>query len=241
MKTIIPWKAAASGLKSRCITKEHKTTNMGLPARYKPSHHLFQRFIVGLCCLAALLPFPPVTASPQPYAQEVELKAIFFYNFLHFVYWPTPKERQNDANQLNITLLGSSPALSASLAALQKQLKETGKTDISIRQVAAFNNTLDLKTCDLLYISPAEMKNLQAILAKIGNAPILTVGDTAGFLEAGGMINMLVAENARVRWEINQTPLGRAGIKLSAKLLQIAVRVIGSPEVSKARTEEIQP
>jgi len=214
---------------------------MGSPSHHQPFHRLFQRVIVVLLCLAALLPFSPATANPQPYAQEVELKAIFFYNFLHFVYWPNQKEEQNAASQLDILILGSSPALSASLAALQKQLQETGKSGIKVTQVATYNSTIDLKSCDLLYISPAEMKNLQAILAKIGNSPVLTVGDTEGFLEAGGMINMLVSEGARVRWEINQTPLEQAGIKLSAKLLQIAVRVIGSPEVAKARVGGSQP
>jgi hypothetical protein len=54
---------------------------------------------------------------------------------------------------------------------------------------------------------------------------VLTVSDTDGFLDAGGMIQFLI-ENGHVRFAINVDATSRAKLKLSSKLLSLA-RVAG--------------
>ena len=58
---------------------------------------------------------------------------------------------------------------------------------------------------------------------------MLTVGDTEGFLETGGMIRF-VQDKDRIRWEINQTPLRQAGMRLNSQILKHAKRVINIPD-----------
>ena len=53
----------------------------------------------------------------------------------------------------------------------------------------------------------------------------MTVADTSGFLDAGGMIQFF-SENDRVRFAINVDATGRAKLKMSSKLLSLA-RVVG--------------
>ena len=52
----------------------------------------------------------------------------------------------------------------------------------------------------------------------------LTVGETQNFMRRGGIINFIIVEN-RVRFEINLIAAERAGITISAKLLQLAKNV----------------
>ena len=66
------------------------------------------------------------------------------------------------------------------------------------------------------------------ILQDLGDAPVLTVADTDGFLDDGGIINFKL-EGSKVRFEINQQAAERVGIKISSKLLRLAVGPKGSP------------
>ena len=54
----------------------------------------------------------------------------------------------------------------------------------------------------------------------------LTVGDTKGFADCGGVINF-VLENDRVQFEVNRKAAEQAGLKISSKLLSVAKLVIG--------------
>ncbi len=49
----------------------------------------------------------------------------------------------------------------------------------------------------------------------------MTVGETEGFAQAGGVINFTV-EESKVRFEINVTTAERAHLKISSKLLALA-------------------
>jgi hypothetical protein len=79
----------------------------------------------------------------------------------------------------------------------------------------------DLRGAHILFISASERKRLPMILAGLRGSSVLTVGDTAGFLEAGGMIQFL-NENNRVRFAISVDAASRARLKLSSKLLSLA-------------------
>jgi hypothetical protein len=66
---------------------------------------------------------------------------------------------------------------------------------------------------------------------------VLTVGDMNGFLESGGVIN-LIMENNKVHFEINISAAKRAGIAIRSQLLKLAKRVIkeDTPQDDKMRS-----
>ncbi len=82
--------------------------------------------------------------------------------------------------------------------------------------------------CHVLFISRSEKSRMSRILQELGEAPVLTVADTDGFLDRGGIINFIL-EGSKVRFESNQEAAERAGIKISSKLLRLATQVKGSP------------
>jgi hypothetical protein len=56
--------------------------------------------------------------------------------------------------------------------------------------------------------------------------PVLSVGESSDFLELGGVANFIL-EGANVRFEIDADAAGRAGLRVSSRLLRLA-RVGGS-------------
>jgi hypothetical protein len=79
--------------------------------------------------------------------------------------------------------------------------------------------------CQLVYIG--ENAELSEILLLLGEQPVLTVSDAAGFIEEGGIIQFILIQN-KVRFRINVAAANAAGLNISSKLLSLAVSVTGS-------------
>jgi hypothetical protein len=81
-----------------------------------------------------------------------------------------------------------------------------------------------LGKCNAIIVSG---QNLSQALAEIGplkTRPALTIGDSAGFASAGGMIG-LVNVDRQVRFQINVGAVHRSGLSISSQLLKIAILV----------------
>ena len=78
--------------------------------------------------------------------------------------------------------------------------------------------------CHILFVSASEHAHLPQILTALKNKSTLTISEIEGFLTLGGMINFLTVDN-KIRFEIHQTAAERAGLKLSSKLLSLAIAV----------------
>jgi hypothetical protein len=50
---------------------------------------------------------------------------------------------------------------------------------------------------------------------------VLTVGETQGFADGGGIINF-IEENNKIRFEINAEAARRTGLNISSELLKLA-------------------
>ena len=73
------------------------------------------------------------------------------------------------------------------------------------------------------------------ILESVKEQGILTIADTKGFLEAGGIINLMMEEK-KVRFEINMVAAKKSGIQIRSQLLRLAKKVI-KQETSSAVTD----
>ena len=82
----------------------------------------------------------------------------------------------------------------------------------------------DLLPCNILFICSSENNRISDHLSAIGSAHVVTVGEGDGFTDLGGMINFLISDENTVRFEINKSKTDLSGIKISSKLLQLAVR-----------------
>lgn len=180
--------------------------------------------IATLCLLLLSFLSPPLEGvdpgAAIRAAPEKRLKAAILFNFAKYVEWPAGSFTDSSA-PLSIGILGDDPfgdELDAIVA---------GRTIHGHSVTVKRGRTWDgLGNCHVLYISASEDERLPSLLPRLGEHPILTVGESAGFLRDGGIIRMFVDES-RVRFEVNLGASTRAGLKLSSQMLQLARSVKG--------------
>ena len=188
----------------------------------------FNKIVLQLVVTFCLLPL--VWAGPmqqvsygEQSAQEYELKAVYLYNFLQFVQWPESRKVLPKDGPMVICIVGESP-FGEALESLQETVRKSGRRPVKVINYGAYQEEMNIAACHLLFVSSSEKRNFRKIIAGLRDSPVLTVADTENFLSSGGMIN-LTHSNGRIRWMINRTAADRAGLRLSAQLLSIAVKV----------------
>jgi len=122
---------------------------------------------------------------------------------------------------LKICVLGDDP-FGKSLRSVAGE--QVGSHKLTVTQTEALARPAG---CQVLFISRSEREKLPQILTAVGDAPVLTVGDTNGFADRGVIINF-VLEGSKVRFEINTDSADRAWIKISSKLLQLAKWIVSN-------------
>ena len=156
-----------------------------------------------------------VLAMRAQMADEYALKAAFLYNFAKFVEWPaqtfrTPRE------PFDICVLGQNPFGSALDDIVRG--KTVGERSMEVRQIGAVQ---EARQCQILFVSSSERKRLSALFDALKGASVLTVGEMDGFAASGGVVNFK-PDGERLRLEIDQEAAGRAGLRISSKLLSLA-------------------
>jgi hypothetical protein len=145
---------------------------------------------------------------------EYDVKAAFLYSFPSFVGWPN-QALPDTASILTIGILGEDPFGDAFRAFAHKAAG--GR----LAKIKRSTRLQELPLCHVLFICNSERRYLPQILEHLRGRPVLTVGDTDGFAEAGVMMNFRLEEN-RVRFDINSAAAERASLVVSAKLLKLA-------------------
>src|ERR1700735_465246 len=151
--------------------------------------------------------------------EEYRVKAAFIFHFAQLVDWP-PETSTDAANSLFLCTIGEDPfqgALENTVAG-----KPVGDRILRIRHLKQED---DLQACQVLFLGKAQSKRIPMVLATLHNAPILTVGESPGFLGAGGMI-CFVLEDKNVRFGINLDAAASAKLKIGSRLLILAQTVV---------------
>ncbi|HSS77572.1 MAG TPA: YfiR family protein [Thermoanaerobaculia bacterium] len=174
----------------------------------------------AVAVLTALLAVP-AAADAEVAVSEYDVKAAFLFNFTKFVEWPSAAFT-DEHSPLRICVLGENP--------FGKTLRVLAEEEAAGRRLSVIHldKLTSLETCHVLFVSRSERDRLPQALAAVHSAPVLTVGDTAGFIDQGGMINFIL-EGSKVRFDVNQEAAERAGIKISSRLLALAKHVKGNP------------
>jgi hypothetical protein len=160
----------------------------------------------------------PVGADDSP-ALEYQVKAAFLVKFAAFVTWPA-EARAAEEKPFTIGILGEDPFGKGFDGAVQRE--RINHRPVRLRRAGELGELAD---CQVIFISAGESKRLQTLLQELDSKPVLVVGDEADFAKRGGMIGF-VKEGGKVRFEVNRSAAERAGLKLSAKLLQIGKIIV---------------
>jgi hypothetical protein len=154
-------------------------------------------------------------ALSQAQVQEYEVKAMFLFYFSKFIDYPESILNPRTP-ALQICIFGEDPFESAIDIAVQG--KEAHGHSIEIKRLNDINTA---KGCHILFVSPSERNVLPQVFSYTRQYPILTVSDTEGFIESGGMIQFYIADN-KVRFMIDLKKIQGVNLKVSSRLLQVA-------------------
>lgn len=178
----------------------------------------FGRRLAVITAALAWLAAPGAVAAPA--AAEPAVKAAIVYKLTKFVSWPATAF-SGPGDRLAICIGSSSPFLPA-MRSLDGRSAQ-GRV-IEVRVVPA--GGMASSACHVLFISATELDWANEALQATADAPVLTVGEGDEFVERGGIIALRVEQN-RIAFVVNLQASARAGLGISAQLLQLATIVNG--------------
>jgi hypothetical protein len=176
---------------------------------------------VVLAALVSLSGGSPAWAQANP-SVEYQVKAAFLYNFAKFVEWPP--ESFADQNAPIVLGVISDNVFGKLLTEVTAGKSVNGRPVV----VKQFKEGQDLRSCHIVFVSSSNEKHVIKILESLKDSSVLTIGETSGFIQAGGIINFFIEEN-KVRLEINLDAATRARVKISAKVIAVARLVPANP------------
>lgn len=140
-------------------------------------------------------------------ALDAQVKAAYLTNFSRYISWPAGSRHQ-------LCLVGADEIA---------VWLEHGKAPGTVRRLSEPD---EIAGCSLLFLGRDSTQTRQW-LAAAQNRAILTVGEQGGFLQKGGIIN-LVTRNNTLRFEVSLENAQHAHLVFSSRLLSLAEHVEGS-------------
>ena len=168
----------------------------------------------GLIATPALLKFREVKIV-NPYSPAEE-KALQLEPITRFITWPAQAEMTNLTKPFKIEVIGQTILTSY----LEKIYKKKKLKDKPVK-IAAISTVQEIDDPHLLFISKKMQPHLAEITSYTKNKPILTIGDTEGFKQAGVHINFFF-DHLMLCFEINEEAARAAGFDFSYHLMKMA-------------------
>jgi hypothetical protein len=159
------------------------------------------------------------TASDEA---EYQVKAAFLYKFLGFVEWPNAIFSRADA-PIVIGVLGAEP-LAEELSRIVVSRTVSGRS-VAVRRFGGGDPVVDVH---VLFVSRANSARLPAILAATRGRALLTVSESDDARASEGSVINFVTVDDKVRFDVRLDRAEQAGLRISARLLSVARKVVAS-------------
>jgi hypothetical protein len=182
--------------------------------------HLARRAQFASAAFAVTIAVASNLPAQAPQTTEYQVKAAYLAHFSKFVAWPANVPK---SESFNICVLGQDPfggALDSAVAG-----ETINSSPLAAKRISRPQDALH---CRVLFISSSEDSHWKEILAALKPLSVLTVSDMREFTRRGGIVQFILDGN-RVRFEVNLTATGPAGLTLSSELLKLAVNVRRNP------------
>lgn len=177
--------------------------------------------LIRLALLFVLLPAgAPSVAAQGSAASEEQVKAVFLFNFAHFVDWPAAAFASS-SQPFVIGLLGGEDLVPL----LEEAVRGEGRDGhpFLVRRTAL---PAAGEVAHILFIGRSQGEQLGRLLSAPARRGTLTVSDVPGAAQRGVMIE-LVNDRNRLRLRINLAAARAAGLTISSNLLRPAEIVGG--------------
>jgi hypothetical protein len=145
---------------------------------------------------------------------EYKIKAGYLYNFTKFITWPA-----DNAATFNICIVGNDPF--GELIDPIEQRLVIGRP-IKLFRFEDLNSSEKHPHCHIRFVSSSSED--ASVFQDVNDT--LLAGESEGFIEQGGMIGF-VNKEGKIKLQINLKTIKQSGLKVSAKLLEVADVVKG--------------
>lgn len=164
-------------------------------------------------------PSAAAQAAPPSVASERSVKAAYIYRFLPYVEWPPA------------ALPAAAPLVIGVLAAddVAHELEQVVRNrpgderPIAVRRLGTGDTWVGVH---VLYAGQEAAGRVPQVAKALQDRSVLTISDADGAVERGFVIGF-VQFDSRLRFEVNAEAAERSGLKLSSRLLTVALRVRG--------------
>jgi hypothetical protein len=184
-------------------------------------------WFAGVMVMLCLLLQSYSAAGQEVVASPNKVKAAFLRNFAHYVTWPTNTVR-NVHSPWRIGVLGVDPFGDVLEKTFEGRIEQG-------RSFAVFRaeRLEELPPCDIIYIAEKDANKRHAALAAMKGQPVLTVGDTPGFLQEGGIIYFQIGR--RVEMSVNLDQARAVSLKIPSQVLEVSREVLENGALHKLR------
>jgi len=184
--------------------------------------------ILSLGVTLSLLFLPPVQAQTST-TPEYHAKAHFLSKFPIFIEWPE--------NTLPIAHAPFLICVFGDFSFGTLLAEKTRGTAIHERRVEIrwARKHQELKSCQILFVSRSEQKRYTQVLGAVRGQGVLTVGETAEFLDAGGIVSFTMQQEMLL-FDVNLDGASKAHLKISSHMLSLARRVVNTSKPAKTLT-----
>ena len=152
----------------------------------------------------------------QP-SREYQLKAVLLLNLVRFVEWP-PTSFDATNSPIVIGVLGDKDLFGTFIDDVVRNEKVNSRRIV----VEKYQSVNDVKKCHVLFVVSDNKRTSEKALVRLDKQPVLTVADEAGFVRAGGLVELYLKPTGKIGLRINAAAAKNAKLSLSAKLLRLA-------------------
>ncbi|WP_227819477.1 YfiR family protein [Mariprofundus micogutta] len=188
----------------------------GLILKSKTLRHFF----CG-CLMLLLLTFfaaGPAYAAERVRAGVSDLTAVYIFNFIRFTDWPEnslAKDAAPDKDSVLINVLHNQKIHDTLKRIIAKPAAQ--KLGLALQSC---NQTSCIQNSSVLFIGESDRGHFSQLLKLVEGSPVLTISDVPGFAEQGGMVEIKY-HNEKLTFVVNLQAVNRAGLYISAQLLQL--------------------
>lgn len=161
-------------------------------------------------------------AASQSEVVEYQIKAAFLYKFGAYIEWPEQTFPQTSSPVI-IGVMGSD-AVADELAQMSSGRNINGRP-VNVKKL---NYGDPIKGLHILFIARTDQSRMAATLTAARGLPLLVVTETDHTSMPVGVINFVI-DGEKVRFDVALRSAEVNNIKLSARLLTVARKVIGAP------------
>jgi hypothetical protein len=173
---------------------------------------------LNLLLLVASGAFPAQATAAAPSSVgsplEYQVKAAYILNFVNLTEWP-PSALGQVSTPFRLCVAGSDPFRGV----LESTVK--GETVMGHPIVVERVARGAAQTCQVVFVPGDDAAEAAEIVRTLGSGPVLTIGEGAAFLHAGGVVSFAV-EQGHVRFDVSRGSAERHGLTLSSRLLRVA-------------------